>query len=48
MHRTGVQAAYSYNIPLGKAGLMNITRNLAFGLALTAYQYSITTEGLDL
>jgi len=45
MRRTGVQAAYAYNITLGKAD-DEYTRNLAFGLALTAYQYSINTEGL--
>lgn len=45
MRRTGVQAAYAYNITLGKAD-DEYARNLAFGLALTAYQYSINTEGL--
>jgi type IX secretion system PorP/SprF family membrane protein len=45
MHRTGVQLAYSYNIPLGKEDEEN-TRNLSFGLALIAYNYSIKTEGL--
>jgi type IX secretion system PorP/SprF family membrane protein len=45
MHRTGVQAAYSYNIPLGKDD-DEYTRNLAFGLALIAYQYTIKYEGL--
>jgi type IX secretion system PorP/SprF family membrane protein len=45
MHRTGVQAAYSYNIPLGKEIDEN-KRNLAFGLALIAYQYSVNTDGL--
>jgi type IX secretion system PorP/SprF family membrane protein len=45
MRRTGVQAAYAYNIPLGDAN-SEYSRNLAFGLALTAYQYTINTEGL--
>lgn len=45
MHRTGVQAAYSYNIPLGTQD-NEFTRNLAFGLGLTAYQYAINLEGL--
>jgi len=45
MHRTGFQAAYSYNIPLGK-DLEDYRRNLAFGLALTAYQYAIDLDGL--
>jgi type IX secretion system PorP/SprF family membrane protein len=45
MHRTGAQAAYSYNIPL-KKGNEEYTRNLSFGLALTAYQYAINYEGL--
>lgn len=45
MHRTGVQAAYSYNIPLDKEDDEN-TRNLAFGLSLTAYQYAINYQGL--
>jgi len=45
MHRTGIQAAYAYQIPLG--GEENqFTKSLAFGLALTAYQYAINTEGL--
>jgi len=45
MHRTGIQTAYAYNIPLGKEDDENI-RNLSFGLALIAYNYSIKTEGL--
>jgi len=45
MHRTGVQAAYSYTIPLSKGDDEEI-RNLAFGLGLTAYQYAINFEGL--
>ncbi|TFG43429.1 MAG: type IX secretion system membrane protein PorP/SprF [Bacteroidia bacterium] len=45
MHRTGAQFAYSYNIPLGGQDDES-TRNLAFGLAVTAYQYVINYEGL--
>ena len=45
MHRTGIQAAYAYQIPLGDDD-NEFTRSLAFGLALTAYQYAINTEGL--
>lgn len=45
MRRTGMQAAYAYNIPLG--GRDNeYSNNLAFGIALTGYQYAINTEGL--
>jgi type IX secretion system PorP/SprF family membrane protein len=44
MRRTGIQAAYSYHIAMGQTdGLPN---NLAFGLAFTAYQYAINTDGL--
>jgi type IX secretion system PorP/SprF family membrane protein len=44
MRRTGIQAAYAYHIPLGStAGVPN---SLSFGLALTAYQFAINTEGL--
>ena len=45
MKRTGVQAAYSYMLPLGDKG-NEFTRNLSFGLALIAYQYTIDTDGL--
>jgi type IX secretion system PorP/SprF family membrane protein len=45
MHRTGIQAAYAYQIPLGDEE-NQFTKSLAFGLALTAYQYAINTEGL--
>ena len=44
MRRTGIQAAYAYHIPMGEKN--GYTNNLAFGLALTAYQYAINTEGL--
>jgi len=44
MRRTGVQGIYSYHIPLGTTeGYPN---DLAFGLALTAYQYAINMNGL--
>jgi len=42
--RTGFQAAYSYHIPM-KQALDGYPRSLAFGLALTAYQYAIDNEG---
>lgn len=45
MHRTGVQAAYSYSVPLSKSDQED-SRVLSFGLALIAYQYSIKTDGL--
>jgi type IX secretion system PorP/SprF family membrane protein len=45
MRRTGMQAAYAYHIPLGKS-LIGEQRDLAFGLALIAYQYTINTDGL--
>jgi type IX secretion system PorP/SprF family membrane protein len=44
MHRTGIQAAYAYHIAMGRTG--GIPNNLAFGLALTAYQFAINTNGL--
>ena len=44
MRRTGVQGIYSYHIPLGTTdGYQN---DLAFGLALSAYQYAINMDGL--
>ncbi len=45
MHRTGIQAAYAYQIPLGDEE-SQFRKSLAFGLALTAYQYAINTDGL--
>ena len=45
MRRTGIQAAYAYNITLGDKD-DEYADNIAFGLALTAYQYAINTEGL--
>jgi type IX secretion system PorP/SprF family membrane protein len=44
MKRTGAQAAYAYHIGMGQSG--GYPNDLAFGLALTAYQFSINTDGL--
>jgi type IX secretion system PorP/SprF family membrane protein len=44
MRRTGVQAAYAYHIPIGQSDLL--VKNLSFGLALTAYQFAVNTNGL--
>jgi type IX secretion system PorP/SprF family membrane protein len=44
MKRTGAQFAYSYHIAMGRTG--GIPNDLSFGLALTAYQFAINTEGL--
>ncbi len=44
MKRTGFQAAYSYHIAMGRTG--GIPNDLSFGLALTAYQFAINTNGL--
>jgi len=44
MKRTGAQAAYAYHIVMGQSG--GYPNDLAFGLALTAYQFSINTNGL--
>jgi type IX secretion system PorP/SprF family membrane protein len=44
MKRTGGQAAYAYHIPMGTSG--GYPNDLAFGLAMTAYNYSINTDGL--
>lgn len=43
MRRTGGQAVYAYHIPLGKTE--GISNSLSFGLAFTAYQYAINTDG---
>lgn len=44
MRRTGIQGAYAYHITMGQtAGYPN---DLALGLAFTAYQFAINTEGL--
>jgi type IX secretion system PorP/SprF family membrane protein len=44
MKRTGIQAAYAYHISLGQTG--GYPNNLSFGLALTAYQFAVNTNGL--
>ena len=44
MRRTGLQAAYAYHIAMGQTG--GYPNDLAFGLALTAYQFAIKTDGL--
>jgi type IX secretion system PorP/SprF family membrane protein len=44
MKRTGFQGAYAYHIPMGATG--GVPNDLAFGLSMTAYQFSINTNGL--
>jgi type IX secretion system PorP/SprF family membrane protein len=44
MRRTGIQAAYAYHIPIGRT--FESPSNLSFGLALTAYQFTVNTDGL--
>jgi type IX secretion system PorP/SprF family membrane protein len=44
MRRTGVQFDYAYHIAMGQTG--GYPNDLAFGLALTAYQFAINTDGL--
>jgi len=44
MRRTGIQGAYAYHIPMGQTD--GYPNNLAFGLALTGYQFAINTDGL--
>jgi type IX secretion system PorP/SprF family membrane protein len=44
MRRTGLQAIYSYHIKMGQFG--GYPNDLAFGLAFTAYQFAINTDGL--
>ncbi len=44
MRRTGLQFAYAYHIQMGQT--QGYPNNLAFGLALTAYQFAVNTEGL--
>ncbi len=43
MRRTGGQAVYAYHIPLGMT--QGVPNSLSFGLAFTAYQYAINTNG---
>jgi type IX secretion system PorP/SprF family membrane protein len=46
MRRTGFQAIYAYHITMGqKEGTPN---NLSFGLALSAYQFAVNTDGVIL
>jgi type IX secretion system PorP/SprF family membrane protein len=44
MRRTGIQAVYAYHISMGQTG--GYPNDLAFGLAMTAYQFAINTDGL--
>jgi len=44
MRRTGAQVAYAYHIGMGQTG--GYPNDLALGLALTAYQFAIKTDGL--
>ncbi len=39
MHRTGLQLAYAYHLPIG------IDQQLSFGLSLSAYQYFVDING---
>ena len=43
MHRTGLQGAYAYNIPMGNDD-DEYSKTLSFGLALMAYQYSVKLD----
>jgi type IX secretion system PorP/SprF family membrane protein len=45
MRRTGFQAAYAYHLALGQSDRLT-TNYLSFGLALTAYQFYVNTDGL--
>ena len=44
MHRTGIQIAYAYHISMGRTE--GIPNNLSFGLAMTAYQFVVNTDGV--
>ena len=44
MRRTGMQFAYAYHIQMGQTS--SYPNYLSFGLALTAYQFAVNTEGL--
>jgi type IX secretion system PorP/SprF family membrane protein len=46
MRRTGFQADYAYHIAMGKSK-SGISDDLSFGLAVTAYQYSINEKSLQ-
>jgi type IX secretion system PorP/SprF family membrane protein len=43
MRRTGIQLAYAYHIPMGRTG--GVPNDLSFGLAMTAYQFAVNTNG---
>lgn len=45
MHRTGGQVAYAYHIETGRTN--GYPNDLAFGLALTVYNFNIKTDGLN-
>lgn len=44
MKRTGAQFAYAYHIPMNAGG--DDLKYLSFGLAMTAYQFAVNTNGL--
>jgi type IX secretion system PorP/SprF family membrane protein len=44
MKRTGIQLDYAYHISMGQSG--GYPNDLAFGLAMTAYQFAVNTDGL--
>jgi len=44
MHRTGFQLAYAYHIPMGRTG--GVPNDFSLGLAMTAYQLAVNTNGL--
>jgi type IX secretion system PorP/SprF family membrane protein len=44
MRRTGFNMAYAYHIQMGQTE--SAPNDLAFGLALTAYQFAVNTDGL--
>ena len=44
MKRTGVQMAYAYHISMGQSG--GYPNDFALGLAMTAYQFAVNTDGL--
>ncbi|OFY67788.1 MAG: hypothetical protein A2Y71_11690 [Bacteroidetes bacterium RBG_13_42_15] len=44
MRRTGIQFSYAYHIQMGQTA--SYPNYLSFGLALTAYQFAVNTEGL--
>jgi type IX secretion system PorP/SprF family membrane protein len=44
MKRTGFQLDYAYHIPMGRTD--GVPNDLSFGLAFTAYQFAVNTNGL--